>query len=692
MNMKRAAYLSILILFSLMITAIPKDAWSIYPNSSNMDMRQYVEDEIVVKFKGDYLPHRIIKVPKGKVIEGIGEYLKNKDVIIAQPNYIYNAMMVPNDPYYGYQWHLDNPVYGGIGMEEAWDIAIGTGVIVAVVDTGIRKGTDLANTSFAPGYDFYNNDSDPTDDNGHGTHVAGTIAQSTNNSLGVAGVAYNCTLMPVKVLGSTGGGTSSSVANGIKYAANHGADVINLSLGGPVPDYIVRAAVDTAYDLGVTIIAAAGNDGLPACSDPAAYDEKVIAVGATRYDETLSYYSNYGPSLDIVAPGGDTSVDQNGDGYVDGVLQQTFQKIGWRITWNYYFFQGTSMATPHVAGVAALLISNGTAATPQEVRAAIQETAEDLGAPGRDDTYGWGLVDAYTALNYAPVPNNPPVASIAVTSGAVYNETEDIYYGTEDGEITFDGSGSNDPDNDPLTYSWDFRDGSTSTDASPSHAYTSGGTYTVTLVVNDGRTGSEPASITLSIEEVNDPPVANAGPDQSVYTGDTVSFDGSGSLDIDGTIISYEWDFGDGSTGSGITTSHAYSSAEEYIVTLTVTDDCGSTGTDTLTVTVTDRPSTQEFTFTGTVKPRKENKHNGISVLSGAKSMYVKLTWTLYDDLRLRVYNPSGTKVEVDKSTSSNRVEETTIDSPVAGDWTVGAYNESISRSISYTIQVTVTY
>ena len=365
---------------------------------------EFVSDEIIVKFKGDIQSFRVLKISEGKVEEKVKEYQQRGDVIYAEPNYIAYAQMVPNDPYYIYQWHLDNSVYGGIQMEKAWDISSGSGVTVAVIDTGIRKGTDLAKTCFVSGYDFVNNDSDPTDDNGHGTHVAGTVAQSTNNSLGVAGVAFNSCLMPLKVLDKTGAGTYANVALGIRYAADNGAKVINLSLGGSADSTTLKDAISYASGKGVTVVAACGNDNVSNCLYPAAYDDYVIAVGATQYDETKAPYSNYGPSLDLVAPGGNTSLDQNGDGYADGVLQQTFKIVGRTITWAYYFFQGTSMATPHISGVAALLIANGNAVTPDEVRAALQETAKDLGTPERDDTYGYGLIDAFAALNWTAAP------------------------------------------------------------------------------------------------------------------------------------------------------------------------------------------------------------------------------------------------------------------------------------------------
>jgi serine protease len=367
----------------------------------------FISDEIIVKFKEDAEPFRVLKVLAGKVEEEVEKYKKRGDVVYAEPNYIAHTLIVPNDPYYKYQWHLDNPVYGGIQMEKAWDISTGTpAVIVAIVDTGIAYETyskycqapDLARTSFVPGYDFVNNDSHPNDDNNHGTHVAGTVAQSTNNSLGVAGVAFNTSLMPVKVLNKRGSGTYSNIAKGIRYAADKGAKVINLSLGGTSNSSTLKDAVAYAYQKGVTIVAACGNDNKPDCLYPAAYDAYVIAVGATQYDEKKAPYSNYGPRLDLVAPGGNLRLDQNQDGYADGVLQQTFSSSSRLCSFAYYFFQGTSMATPHVSGLAALLIAKGNATTSDAIRATLQSTADDLGTIGRDDTYGWGLINAYKAL------------------------------------------------------------------------------------------------------------------------------------------------------------------------------------------------------------------------------------------------------------------------------------------------------
>lgn len=374
---------------------------------------EFEPDEIVIKLKsgGDFF--RVIKYPVAIDVLKEIEVLKSRfDLEYAEPNFLARAFFAPNDPFYKFQWHLDNAVTGGIDAEEAWDINQGVGITVAVMDTGVayenhqegKRGVkyalapDLAGTLFVPGYDFVNTDTHANDDNGHGTHVAGTIAQATNNGLGVAGIASQSALMPIKVLDKNGVGTYANIAKGIRFAADNGATVINLSLGGAADSVTLKDAVAYAAAKGVTLVAASGNGGENFIMFPAAYDDAVIAVGATRFDESRSAYSNYGASLDVVAPGGDLNVDQNNDGRPDGVLQQTFQKNPTRF--GYYFFQGTSMATAHVSGVAALVASHKATTSPAHIRRAIEATAEDLGAPGTDPEYGQGLVNALRALQY----------------------------------------------------------------------------------------------------------------------------------------------------------------------------------------------------------------------------------------------------------------------------------------------------
>ncbi|MCD6226160.1 peptidase S8, partial [bacterium] len=371
---------------------------------------RYRRDEILVRFKSDHRPFRRLRVPKDKTVEEfLAFWQQNPQVEYAEPNYLAFIQMVPNDPYYHYQWHLDNSVYGGINSEAAWEVASGAGVVVAVVDTGISQGSDLTSTCFVPGYDFVNHDSQPDDDNGHGTHIAGTIAQSTNNKRGMAGIAFNACLMPIKVLNDKGVGYYADVAEGIRWAADHGAQIINLSLGGEAPSETLKNAVAYAYAKGVFLAAAAGNHGKEKIVYPAAYDKYVVAVGATQYDETLAPYSNFGPQIDLVAPGGNLDVDQNGDGYGDGILQQTFQRNRWGfVRWGYYFMSGTSCAVPHVTGTAALLVSRGIS-SPSEIRKILEESAEDHGPAGWDEKYGWGIVDAAAAVGKLPTPTPTPL-------------------------------------------------------------------------------------------------------------------------------------------------------------------------------------------------------------------------------------------------------------------------------------------
>jgi serine protease len=205
--------------------------------------------------------------------------------------------------------------------------------------------------------------------------------------------------MPVKVVSDGGRGSHFDIAQGIYFAANNGAKVINMSLGGEGNSVSLRDAISYAYAQGVTVVCAAGNEFLAGNPKnyPAAYDDYCIAVGATRYDETRTYYSNTGSYIDVVAPGGDLLVDQNGDGYGDGILQQTFG-IDPNL-FSYWFFQGTSMAAPHVSGAAALLISNGVT-DPDKVRDVIEKTAKDIDPKGWDEETGWGFINIAAALNY----------------------------------------------------------------------------------------------------------------------------------------------------------------------------------------------------------------------------------------------------------------------------------------------------
>ena len=303
----------------------------------------------------------------------------------AEPMALYRASFVPNDPLYASkQWHLKR-----VGAEKAWEYTCGQGVTVAVIDTGIAcfddgpfsRGTDLSGTRCGGGWNFVDDNARAADDHGHGTHVAGTIAQTTNNGMGTAGLAYCATLMPIKVLSRQGFGSTANVAEGIRYAADEGAQVINMSLGGPIKSQILEDAVNHALAKGVVIVAAAGNSGR-SVGYPAAYPG-VIAVSATDDKDNIARFSSRGPQVVIGAPG-------------VAVTQQTVCNGGKDKCEVFGTFNGTSMASPHVAGVAAMVESLGVT-DPAAVRDALESTARPK--EGKN-LYGAGILDGGAAASH----------------------------------------------------------------------------------------------------------------------------------------------------------------------------------------------------------------------------------------------------------------------------------------------------
>lgn len=335
----------------------------------------------------------VVKVEPGKE-RGHIQSLKSRG-FRANFNLTANAF-ASNDPLGSYQWHF--PL---VQSDEAWILSTGVGVTVAVLDTGLTTGGDDGIGCVVSGYDTVNGDAYPADGDGHGTHVSGTIAQNTNNNIGVAGLAHSACIMPVKVLDDNGSGSFADIADGIYYAVDNGARVINMSLGtnaryGVTNDPVFDPALDYAYGKSVTVVCASGNDGSRKnISYPAIYPT-TIAVGAVDVQSKVTRYSNKGNNLDIVAPGGDNGKDLNGDGFADGVLQETYING----EWGYWFYSGTSMASPHVAAVAAMLYAYDTSHTPDSILQALVSTAQDLNESGFDKTSGYGLVQAYKALVY----------------------------------------------------------------------------------------------------------------------------------------------------------------------------------------------------------------------------------------------------------------------------------------------------
>jgi serine protease len=334
------------------------------------------------------------------------------------------SSLEPNDPAFPLQWNFWGPF--GINVPQAWSRALhrgaagGRGVVVAVVDTGVayrslgafKRAPDLS--SFVRGYDFVDDDRYPFDLNGHGTHVAGTIGESTNNGVAATGIAYRARLMPVRTLDLHGGGDTVTISRGIRYAVRHHADVINLSLefapyvqAADVPDLL--AAIRLARRHRVVVTAVAGNEASVSLPYPARAPG-VIAVAGTTESGCAADYSNAGPEVDVAAPGGGDDAAPGSNPWdlahchpgVPGrsIFQQTFAS-GLNVFGLPSGYYGTSMAAPHVAGLAALVIASkrlGRQPGPAAVERLIEQTSRDIGAPGYDIRYGHGLIDAAAAL------------------------------------------------------------------------------------------------------------------------------------------------------------------------------------------------------------------------------------------------------------------------------------------------------
>ncbi len=367
------------------------------------------------------------------------------DVRAADTNRIRYPLLVPDDPFYPSQWH-----YRLINLPQAWDVITGApDVIVAVLDTGVlRSHPDLQN-QLMPGYDFISDpfrardgdgiDANPEDvgdlfftvaSSFHGTHVAGTVAAAADNGVGVAGIAWQSKIMPLRVLG-LGGATDYDIEQALRYAARlpndsntlpaQRADIINLSLGGPGFSQTAQELFTTLRNQGIIIVAAAGNNDSSTLFYPASYDG-VISVSAVDSNKVKAPYSNFGSRVDVAAPGGDISKDWNGDGFADGILSTLGDDSGGEtVIFDYGFLQGTSMAAPHMAGVAALMKARYPALTPQELDNLLAggSITEDLGNPGRDAVYGHGLIDAHRAVIQVGEETLPPTPVLVADPAAL---------------------------------------------------------------------------------------------------------------------------------------------------------------------------------------------------------------------------------------------------------------------------------
>jgi serine protease len=651
-----------------------------------------------------------------KILKSDPNVLSIQEDALMQPN------LVPNDTFYDLQWHYHEAT-GGMNAEAAWDTHDGTGVVVAVLDTGITDHSDL-NANVLAGYDFIDDlsvsndgdgrDADPSDpgdwtssfnqcffgsvpsnSSWHGTHVAGTIAAVTDNGQGVAGVAYGAQILPVRVLG-TCGGFLSDIADGIIWASGGSvpgvpdnttpAQIINMSLGGGgACDATYQDAIDIAVANGTTVVVSAGNSADDSSGYRPASCDSVINVAANDREGNIAFYSNFGDAVDVTAPGGETTIDENG---VLSTLNDGAQSPGVE---DYVNYQGTSMAAPHVAGAAALLYQADPSITPAEVEATLMATARPI--PGDcANGCGAGIIDARAAIDsLGPVANVAPTAgfsvsvsesdatftdtssdsdgtvdnwswdfgdgnssadqnpvhtyaadgtySVALTvtdnEGATGTNTQDVVinannvapissytYTVADLTVTFS-DGSSDSDGTVDSYSWDFGDGNSSTEQNPVHSYSSGGSYTVSLTVTDNQGSTDTSSQTVSVVAPNVAPSASFSVSANLLD---VDFTDS-STDSDGSVDSYSWDFGDGNSSTEQNPSHSYASAGTYSVSLTVTDNEGASDTDSQTIDVTDGSvTTGGFTETDLAPSAGQNLSYTIDVPAGATALDVEIS------------------------------------------------------------------
>ncbi len=448
------ALLALLLTISIFLTTAVYSAPVSAAEGSPLADVPYVPDRIVVKFKEGLgsaqvaqlhasqgtkvvaeIPQmrvQILSVPPGEVEAKIAAFKADPSVEYAEPDYISQPTYEPNDPYYGdgTQWGPQK-----ISAPQAWDLSKGdSNVVVAVIDWGVDlQHPDLqakmwTNVDETPdngidddgngyiddvyGWDFANDDNDPQDDYGHGSHVGGIIAAATDNGVGIAGVAFNSRIMAVKVGdGTTGTARYSDIAYSLMYAADNGAKVINLSLGGYAYSSFLGGAVNYAWDAGCVLVGAVGNNNLSDPFYPAAYDN-VIGVSGTDQNDAKASWSNYGAQVAVAAPGSS--------------IYSTY----WSSGSTYAHMSGTSMSAPHVAGLAALLFSQDGGRTNATVRSLIEETADDLGDAGWDQYYGYGRINAYRALGTVSAVIEP------ATGGSLSADNGDLTLDFPPGSVT----------------------------------------------------------------------------------------------------------------------------------------------------------------------------------------------------------------------------------------------------------------
>jgi thermitase len=431
-----------------------------------------------------------VAVPQGQEQAMVHLLTQDPRVEYAELDHLVHATIFPNDPGHPSQWGPSK-----IMAPSAWDVTTGSSdIVIAILDTGVDLNHPDLNDKIVPGWDFANDDNDPQDDHEHGSHVAGIAAAETNNATGIAGISWQARIMPVKVLDENGDGFYSDVAEGVLYACSHGAQIINLSLGGSTYSATLEDAVQQAYEDGCLIVAAAGNGGGDFVDYPARFSE-VMAVAATNESDIRAGFSDYGPQVEVAAPG------------VNIYSTLWNDKYGWK--------SGTSMAAPHVAGQAALIWSVCPNPTNQEVRSIIDSTADDRGASGWDPYYGYGRINALDAVQAA----TPALTLLQTPEQMIFLADEntgpwpltlfignDAPCGSLSWDVTDDAAWL---DTDPFSGQASASQSGQTTVTVDKSGLTAGNTYTATITIDSATPGVLESPQTVAVKFVySDTPLA----------------------------------------------------------------------------------------------------------------------------------------------------------------------------------------
>ncbi len=507
---------------------------------------------------------RILHVPEARLGRVLESLKHNPLIEFAEPDYLFAQAAVPNDTYYSLEWHLPK-----IAAPAAWDTTVGSSnVVIAVLDSGV-DGThpDLA-AQLVAGWNFYDNNADTSDVNGHGTGVAGTAAALSNNGQGVASLAWVCKLMPIRVSDASGYASASAIASGLTWAADHGARVANLSFDNVSTVSSLSTAAQYFQSKGGVVVSAAGNDGL---FDATTDNPLFLKVSATDSTDTLASWSNTGNNVDVAAPGVTIATTMSGGGYGYGT--------------------GTSFSSPIVAGVAALVLSVNPNLTPGQVTAIIETTADDLGPVGWDPQYGYGRVNAsravQAALSAGATDTTPPTAAIlSPVSGMVVSNLVTINVsGTDNVGITriecyLNGACVGTNSVAPATFTWDttgYTNGSYSLQA---RAYDAAG--------NMGVSAMDTVTVQNAAPDTTPPTVQITAPTtgSSVVGAVSVNINGSDNVGVtriewylDGALVgssatapaSFSWNTTNSANGSHTLQAKAYDAAGNSSASATVT-------------------------------------------------------------------------------------------------------------------------